>query len=59
MPDIYSREWYLRQYGEDWAAIVRAEDVRLGRNSDGTYTTHSAKPEPVDGHWAAHPINIQ
>lgn len=61
-PVIRSIEWYISKYGEDWAEIVRDEDIKLQRNSDGTYP----KLELVAGRdtspsasWASHPINNQ
>lgn len=55
---VNSIDWYLRKYGEDWAEIVREEDQRLGRNSDGSYTI-DRNPQTPDSSWAAHPINMQ
>lgn len=60
---ILSLEWYERKYGVDWAEIVRDEDRRLGRNSDGSYPLPSnaelrATQQPSES-WAFHPINGQ
>lgn len=55
---IFDIHWYEKEYGEDWAKIVRDEDIRLGRNSDGTYTINK-NPITPDAHWAGNSINMQ
>jgi hypothetical protein len=62
-PTIHPLSWYIHEYGEDWAEIVREEDQRLGRNSDGSYPMPTradlqALQQPSES-WAAHPINMQ